>query len=427
MGRKSQPVTSADSSGSGPDLRTDGPLDEQGLVGLKFLKRFQPLLARLRDEGTQRDQAGNRRLFMDQLCGLILLTYFNPCVKSLRNLHQASQLAKVRKQLGCQTASLGALSEAMHLFDSQRLVPIVEELLGELPDASHHDPQWQQLKLVPTAVDGTFLKQLPQITQACFATRRDRGWKLHTHFEVFNGRPVRVEITDGSGRGPASETASLERMLERDRCYIVDRGYEKFALFNAIVAADSGYVARVRNDHEFTVRESRELSAEATAAGVLRDEIGRQGSERSQRIDHPDHEQRRIEVRVVEHVKRGGRRRRVASQNLILVTNLLDVPVEMVVMLYRYRWLIELFFRWLKCVMSCRHLMSQVRNGIEIQIYCALIAFLLTQLAAGRSVRPTTWTYKLLCLFAQGWATEAEVLAHLRDLERQAALRAARG
>jgi IS4 transposase len=111
----------------------------------------------------------------------------------------------------------------------------------------------------------------------------------------------------------------------------------------------------------------------------------------------------------------------------VLVTSLLDAPVELIVALYRYRWLIELFFRWLKSVMSCRHLMSQALKAIEIQVCCALIAFLRIQLAAGCNVRSTAWTYKLLCLYEQGWATEAEVLAQLRELERKEAMRATRG
>lgn len=99
----------------------------------------------------------------------------------------------------------------------------------------------------------------------------------------------------------------------------------------------------------------------------------------------------------------------------MLATNLLDVPAEVIVLLYRFRWLIELFFRWLKCVLACRHLLSQAAEGIQIQMYCALIACLLIQVAAGRDVRPNQWTYKLLCLYQQGWASEEEVLEHLRE------------
>jgi hypothetical protein len=383
--------------------------------GVKYLQRLQPLLERLRPVGTQRDRAGNRRLYFDHLCALILLSFFNPSLKSLRDLQHASRLSQVRKKFGCSQAALGSLSEAMHVFDAERLVEIIQELLGQIPQAPKAGFRLQALAHIPTAVDGTLLKQLPQVTQACFATRRDRGWKLHTHFEILRGVPASVQLTDASGRGPASEKRVLRASLQADRCYITDRGYEDFALFNDIVAAQSSYVCRVRNDHAFTVAEPRALSAAARAAGVVSDERGRMGSAKSRRIAHPDHEQRRIVVRLEEHPKRGGRRRAGAIHELHLCTNLLDVPAEMIVLLYRFRWLIELFFRWLKCVLSCRHLVSQSANGIEIQMYCALIACLLIQLAAGRNVKPNQWTYKLLCLYQQGWATEEEVLDHLRQ------------
>lgn len=165
------------------------------------------------------------------------------------------------------------------------------------------------------------------------------------------------------------------------------------------------------------------MTAEARAAGVLEDALGRMGSPKSKRIEHPDHQQRRIVVRVPEHPKRGGRRRSGATQEIVLITNLLDVPAEVIVLLYRYRWLIELFFRWLKCVLSCRHLISESENGIQIQMYCALIACLLIQLAGG-DVKPNQWTYKLLCLYVQGWADEEEVLAHLRERAAAAAKKA---
>jgi hypothetical protein len=103
-----------------------------------------------------------------------------------------------------------------------------------------------------------------------------------------------------------------------------------------------------------------------------------------------------------------------------LVTNLLDVPAEIIVLLYRFRWLIELFFRWLKCVLSCRHLLSQDPRGIQIQMYCALIACLLIQLAC--PIKPNQWTYKLLCLYQQGWATDEELLEHLRERAAAATL-----
>ncbi len=389
------------------------------LQGLRFLQRVDPLLEGIRGTACQRDRAGNRRLFFDDVCSLILLTFFNPSLKSLGDLSRASRLPYVRKKLGCNSTATSSLSEAMSVFDSSLLVEIIQDLLGRIPDSPAADPRLKQLRHIPTAVDGTLLLHLPQITQASFAYRRDHGWKLHTHFEVLRGSPVVARVTDASGQGAANEKTVLRATLQADRCYITDRGYEDFSLFNQIVASGSSYVCRVRNDHHFTTEESREVSKEAQAAGVLTDEIGRMGSPKSRRIEHPDHAQRRIVVQIVPHPKRGGRRRQAASQDLVLVTNLLDAPAEVIVLLYRFRWLIELFFRWLKCVLGCRHLISEKENGIQIQMYCALIACLLIQLA-GANVRPTQWTYKLLCLYGQGWATEEDVLAHLQELAAKA-------
>ena len=382
--------------------------------GISFLQRLQPLLARVHGADCERDRAGNRRLFFDQVCALILLTFFNPSLKTLRDLRRASRLPQVRKKLGCNSTSLGSLSEAMHVFDPSVLVEIIQDLLGQIPDSPTADPRLKQLAHVPTAVDGSLLLQLPQITQACFASRKDRGWKLHTHLEILRGVPSFARVTDASGQGDASEKAVLRSALQPDRCYITDRGYEEFSLFNAIVAVRSSYVCRVRNDHHFQADQTRPLTPESLAAGVLEDHVGRLGSPKSKRIEHPDHTQRRIVVHVTEHPKRGGRRRAAASQDIVLVTCLLDVPAEIIVLLYRFRWLIELFFRWLKCVLSCRHLLSDCENGIQIQMYCALIACLLIQLAGG-TVKPNQWTYKLLCLHAQGWATDEDVLEHLRE------------
>ncbi len=390
--------------------------DWEKVQGIRLLQRLSPLLARLRIAGCQRDKAGNRELFFDQVCQLILLTFFNPCAETLRDLSQASRLAQVKKRLGCREASLGSMSEALRVFDADLLVEIIQELLAQIPESS--DARLKALAHIPTAVDGTLLKALPQITQACYATRRDLGWKLHTHFEILRGVPTQARVTDASCAGAAAEAAMLKSMLQSDRCYITDRGYECFALFNAIGHAGSSYVCRVKNDHYFTATEGRPLSGEAQAAGILKDELGRMGGPNTKRAERIDHLQRRIEVRVLEHLRGPTRKQKTVVRDLVLATNLTDVPAEVIVLLYRFRWLIELFFRWLKCVLSCRHLISQSANGIQIQMYCALIACLLIQLATGQTLRPNRWTYKLLCLYAQGWATEEEVLAHLREREQ---------
>lgn len=384
--------------------------------GLKYLQSLWPLLERLQAAGCERDRAGNRELFFPQYVSLILLTFFNPALKSVRALQQASELEQVQRKLRCKRVSLGSLSEAGRVFDPKLLEPIIAELAERIP-ATPGEAALAGLSAVPTAVDGTLLKALPQITQACYATRRDQGWKLHTHFELLRGIPTRMTLTDASGAGAANEKRVLRQALAADRCYVMDRGYEEFALFNAIVAAKSSYVCRVKASHHFTVETARELTAEARAAGVVEDAVGRPGSPNSKRAEPIDHLVRRIVVRAQPHPKRGKTKRPAVAYDLVIVTNLLDVPAEIIAALYRYRWWIELFFRFFKHVLGCQHLLSEHPGAIQIQAYCALIACLLICLIAGR--KPGRRTFEMLCLYFQGWASEDELLRHLEKLPLQ--------
>jgi hypothetical protein len=75
---------------------------------------------------------------------------------------------------------------------------------------------------------------------------------------------------------------------------------------------------------------------------------------------------------------------------------------------------VELFFRWFKCILGCRHLLSHSENGVQLQVYMALIASLLMSLGVGRA--PTKRTYERLCFYLSGWASTREVSAHVERL-----------
>ena len=102
---------------------------------------------------------------------------------------------------------------------------------------------------------------------------------------------------------------------------------------------------------------------------------------------------------------------------LRIATNLLDVPAEIISLLYAERWAIEIFFRFFKHLLGCRHLLSHKQNGIGIQTYCAIIACLLISLWTGR--KPTKRTYEMICFYFLGVASEEELLAHITKLKRQ--------
>jgi hypothetical protein len=265
---------------------------ERDLTGLKYFDRLVPLLERLHEVGCERDKAGNRKLHFDQYCLMILLFLFNPIVSSLRALQQASELQKVQRKLGCERSSLGSLSEAKEVFDPERLKQIVAEL-GEQLEPIARDPRLKDLKHVVTLVDGTLLRGLPVLAQAMSADSRAakvRGKaRLHTQFELERYIPVRIDVTDGVGEGESDERAVLARALEKGRCYVTDRGYAKFVLFNQITAAGSSYVCRLRDNSRYEVLEERPLTPQDTAEGVILDATVRLGdtSKAEARPDHP--------------------------------------------------------------------------------------------------------------------------------------------
>jgi hypothetical protein len=97
--------------------------------------------------------------------------------------------------------------------------------------------------------------------------------------------------------------------------------------------------------------------------------------------------------------------------------NLLDLPAEIISLIYRFRWTIELFFRFFKQILGCRHLFFHSQNGIELQTYCAIIACMLLCLWTGR--KPTKRTYEMVCYYFLGLASETELLAHLQKLKEK--------
>src|SRR5262245_65933376 len=98
------------------------------LQGQRLVQPLLKLVTRLHDVGTQRDVAGNRKLFCDQYITLLLMYFCNPALGGLRALQQATGWEKTRKKLGIERTSLGSLSEAARLFDADLLRPVVQEL-----------------------------------------------------------------------------------------------------------------------------------------------------------------------------------------------------------------------------------------------------------------------------------------------------------
>jgi hypothetical protein len=381
------------------------------LESFKYVKLMAGLLEELHEAGCQRDRAGNRTLHMDQYVMLLLMYMFNPICTSLQAIQEASELKKVQRLLGVSRASMGSLSEATHIFDSELLRGVIGKLVEQLRPI-RHDSRLDELRQIITLVDGSWLPALAQMTWANFRSDGQAA-KLHLHYELLTGVPVSATITDAK----TDEKAVLAEHLESGRLYVMDRGYAKYELLLNILDAGSGFVCRIRDNAVFEVLEEHELSAEALAAGVVRDAVVRLGGEQSPQLW--GRRLRIVEVQCTPHNKKGKTARGGPGQGdtILIVTDHLDESPDVIALVYQNRWAIEIFFRFYKHILGCRHLLSHNKNGIELQTYAAIIACLLIALWTGR--KPTLKTYRMLCWYFSGLADIDELLEHLRRLPMQ--------
>jgi hypothetical protein len=386
-------------------------IKENQLQGFKYFKVISGMLESLHDAGCGRDRAGNRQLHMDQYMSMLLLYMFNPICTSLRAIQQASELRKVQRKLGCPRASLGSLSEAARVFDSSLMQEIISELSDQLRPISSHC-KFDDFNSILTAVDGTLINALPKMTWALWKTDH-KAVKAHIHFDIEKYVPVKMTITDGNG----NEKDVLSDNLESGRTYVLDRGYGRFSLFQQILDKGSSFVCRIMDNSVYQTLEDFKFDADATSAGILFDKKVRLGS--NKKSDELSVPLRLISVKCTPHIKRYkvGRGGPEQGQSLLIVTDRFDLDADVIALIFKHRWAVEIFFRFFKHVLGCRHLLSYDRNGIELQTYAAIIACMLISLWTGR--KPTLRTYEMLCWYFTGMAELDELLAHIDRLQKQ--------
>ncbi len=377
-------------------------LEEKELEGFKLLAPMSDLLAALRDEGNP-----NRDLHFDHYVTLLLFYFFNPVLTSLRGLQASTEFPKVRKKLGIPRSSLGSLSAAQHVFDPEELGAILTELLERLP-ANKGDARLKQLKEVVTVADGTLFKALPRVAWALWLNDGTRAAKAHVQFEVLRGAPSKLDVTAANG----SERAVFKNVLEPRRLYVTDSGYASFDLFQAVIDAKSHFVCRLPSGWSHEILEERPLKKADRDARVVRDVVVKLGSSRASK--GLKQSVRLVEIEKVEEPSKRMRGERPVRETIVLVTDRLDIPADLVALLYSSRWKIEIFFRWLKCTLGCKKLLAESEGGMALQLYSALIACLLVSLWLGK--KPTLRTYEAICFHLMGLADAEDVVAGARKL-----------
>jgi hypothetical protein len=383
-----------------PAVRKKQPLSEKDFARWKLIAEFQARLAAAggaEPEGTFADP--RRLLSRSDYLSLMLFGLFNPVVDSMRGLCAATQLRRVQEEVCAHPVSLGSFSEAQAVVEPGLLQKVFEELAAE-PQEFHGDRRLERYRTQLLGMDGTLWAALPRMSWAIWRCQHgpESALKAHVKFNLLEQKPVGVTITAAK----RCERAVLRAQWRTGEFYVGDRYYgEDYGLFAEWEEAGCSYVLRLRQEAVFAVLEEFALSAEDRAASITFDGLVRLGCKKKYQVKA---------IRLV--------RVQTEEGEILLVTDKprAELGAELIALIYRYRWRIELFFKWLKCILGCRHWLAQSPRGVALQIYCALIAALLLLRQTGR--RPSKRAMEMIRFYLVGTAT-LEELTHALGLEKK--------
>lgn len=364
------------------------------------LNKVDPQPVRVRPKG------GPERLLHeeDYLCAF-LFAQFNPVIDSARGLCASSHLPKVQQQVCSRPISLGAFSEAQAAFGSARIEKVFEHVVSDnlqlmakgKPDGkgSHHLAKRLML------VDSTVFRAVARMQWAQWRTqgKSQSALRLHLKFNLFDEQPAQAQVTAAR----VCERKAFADMVSPGEFYVGDRYYGRdYKLLGALDAAGSGYIIRLCENANTTVIEELEIDDEDRAAGVTSDRIVRLGAREC--WHHGP-----VRVTTIEKPE--------LDEPVIVVSNQLDresFSAALIAEIYWQRWKIELFFRWLKCVLGrpgqC-HWFAESPQGVAIQVYVSLIAGLLLSRRLGKL--PNKRCMEMLRWHSLGMADDDDLEAYL--------------
>lgn len=202
------------------------------------------------------------------------------------------------------------------------------------------------------------------------------GIKLHTLYEITTQIPVFIHITSAT----VNDMNAMDVIPYENRAYyIFDRGYIDFTRLKVIDSHSAFFVIRAKSNLKFKRMYSNKVDK---TTGVICDQIGKlTGFYVSKQ--YPD-KLRRVKFYDVE-----------TDRVFVFLTNNMDITAEQVALLYKNRWQIELFFKWIKQHLKIKSFWGTTENAVRIQVYTAIITYCLVAIV-GSSLKIDRSTYEIL-------------------------------
>ncbi len=359
---------------------------------------------------------GNRTLHVDQLFLGLLLAFFEPMARSLRTIESHGDFGG---RLDLPRLARSTTADALAVFDPACLKPVIDDLRERVPHLPHADADLSGITRQIIAADGTYLNTLADVAWALRHTKSNgkRQGQVRANFQV-DAASWTPQVVTVSGDDGMSEPAAFAPDLLSGVLYVFDRNFLEFAFLDQVLARGNDFVLCVRgNAPAVRVADTLPLTAGDAEAGVTADEVVELTGRGA-----PAGRFRRVTIQTTD--------RHGKPQTIRLLSNLTCVEGEGAVAarvigaVYRQRWQIELFFKWLKTWARMDHLLSTSRRGITFQFYVAVIGVLMMYVQSGRRVS----IYALVALgrLARGQCTLQEAMAVIAGRERERELNRAR-
>lgn len=194
------------------------------------------------------------------------------------------------------------------------------------------------------------------------------GAKMHVVYDPDAATPVHFAVTP---RRNSDINAAKGMPIETGATYVFDLGYYDFAWWAKLAAKGCRFVTRLKSHTKTTLVAERALGDDVVARGrVVLDRTVRLSGRLKNTRQHPLPQDLR-EVHIIIDT----------GKKLRIISNDLTSPAEVIADLYKTRWQIELFFRWVKQNLKIRRFLGTTENAVRIQLTVAMIAYLLVRMA----------------------------------------------
>lgn len=279
---------------------------------------------------------------------------------SLRELELAMQSHSARLyHLGARQVSRSTLADA----NAQRPHQVFSDLFAHMVAMAGRGARRSVGEAV-RLIDSTQVKLAGVAAEWARFSKASVAAKAHVIYDPDAQTPLYLQVTAAKVN---DITAAQAMPIEPGATYVFDLGYYHYAWWARLDAAGCRIVTRLKKNTPLAVAAEQPLPE---GSELLYDRIGHLPERLSSTRRNPFADP----VREIGVELEDGKRLRI-------VTNDLDAPAQEIADLYKRRWAIELFFRWVKQTLKIKRFIGLSENAVRIQIACALIAYLLIKLA----------------------------------------------